>query len=214
MKTNDAVLNCMSRVIEHYQEFLVSLRYKNKKSLDKTWIRNNKAGSYGYVPTRSIAELVEILTTVLSYTTKKLKRENISFLDAGCGVGNILLLAQVVGFHPIHGIELDANTVRLAKKLLGGVDTSRSNYFEPRVINTDLSKYDEYKRYDVIYYYQPLQPRSIPGKKFLSLMRENMNIGAIVIVNGEDPFKKDKRFKNIIRRNKLSIIDGVYEKTR
>ena len=213
MKTDNTLLYYMDDVIKCYQEFMVNIRYKGNKQDDLVWKRNNKIGAYGFVPTKGITELVKILMSVFSYSTKKLKRENISFLDAGCGAGNILLIARVVGFNDVYGIELDVNTIKIAKKLLKHATLPyRKHPGNFHIIKANLLEYDKYKKYDVIYYYQPMRPGDMYMTKFLSLVKENMKIGAIVIVNGADPFYKDKKFRIIRKLGKLHDIDGVYEK--
>ena len=208
MTTNNLLLDHTCDIIECYQKFMVYIRYKDNKNDDLIWNRNKKMSAYGFVPTKHIKELVKILTTTLSYLRKKYNTDSFSFLDAGCGVGNILLMAQIVGFSKVHGIELDPRTVKIARRLLGSMHSS--NF---RIINSDLSKYNKYKNYDVIYYYQPIQPSSKQLMKFLSLMRDNMKIGAIVITNGTNPFCDDRRFKKI-KSVPWWRSDGVYEKMR
>ena len=117
-------------------------------------------------------------------------------------------MAQILGFRKVHGIELDLNTVKIARRLLGCLKSS--NF---RIINADLSRYSRYETYDVMYYYQPLSPNSYQLQSFLSLMRDNMKIGAIVITNGSNPFDGDKRFKKI-KSAPWYRSDGVYEKMR
>lgn len=215
MKADKILLDHMCNVIKCYQEFMVDVRYRGNKYGDPIWKHNKETGAYGFVPTKDIIELIKILITILSYLKKKSGLENISLLDAGCGVGNILLIAKVLGFSDVYGIEFDVNTIKIAKRLSESF-TASYNYSEENfhIIKADLSKYDKYENYDVIYYYQPINPGSKQMGKFLSLVKENMKIGAIVVTNGTNPFKKDKRFRNIIRSVELSNSDGVYEKMR
>ncbi|KKL63401.1 hypothetical protein LCGC14_2175440, partial [marine sediment metagenome] len=124
------------------------------------------------------------------------------FLDAGCGAGNIMLLANCLGFK-VWGIERDEDTIKLAHKLL-------HRYNEPGrgIIKADLVTYKDYGNYDVIYYYQPMR-----GKKmdlFVDALCNQTKVGAIVLAfGGGSQILKDKRFK----QHKAQYV-RIYRKTK
>ena len=199
------LLGDMCEAINHYQEFMVHVRYNGNKFDDPIWKRNTKRGSYGFVPTKgALLEVSRAMEFVLAYLTEKMGRPNFSFLDAGCGAGNILLIANAIGFNELYGIELDDKTVKIANDLLScAIDNSRF-----KIIKANLTKYSKYKNYDVIYYYQPMKHLS----KFLDLLRKNVKVGTIIITNGDNPFREDRKFKKIM--GGVAYQDGVYEKMR
>ena len=204
----DILVDHMSRVIQYYQDYMVKARYPKNKFDDPIWKQNTKLGAYGFVPSRDIIRLTRAFKAVFDYLTKKVNKD-LSFLDAGCGAGNMLLLARSVGFIKVGGIELDGKTARIARKLL----KCAIREYDYKIIRADLTKYDKYKDYNVIYYYQPMQPRYM--SKFLRLLGEGMKVGAVVIANGRhEPFEDDKRFKRILKSLDVLPIDGIYEKVK
>jgi len=93
----------------------------------------------------------------------KIYQPNLTFLELGCGVGNVLRFAKNIGFK-VTGIEIDKNLIQ---------DNTE-------VINMDIQKYptDNYKEYDVIYIYRPLKTGY---DDYINLIIENMKCGSILI---------------------------------
>jgi 2-polyprenyl-3-methyl-5-hydroxy-6-metoxy-1,4-benzoquinol methylase len=201
------LIDHISDVIQYYQDYMVKTRYPKDRYVDPIWKQNNKAGSFGFVPSRGIIQLTRAFKAVFDYLTKRVN-EDLSFLDAGCGVGNMLLLAHSVGFIKVGGIEFDEKTARIARKLL----KCTINEYDYKIVKADLKKYNKYEDYNVIYYYQPLHVNCMP--KFLDLLGRNMKVGAVVIVNGRDPFGEDRKFKRILKSLDVLPIDGIYEKVK
>jgi len=116
MKSDTSEL--MAEVIQHYQNYMAKVRYHKNKCDDPIWKRNNKLGAYGFIPSPRPIAIIKALRATLGYLTKKTGDDDFSFLDAGCGAGNILLFAYAVGFTNVAGIELDEKTVwmRTVKK--------------------------------------------------------------------------------------------------
>lgn len=80
------------------------------------------------------------------------------FLDVGCGIGEKVFLAYVLGvFTQCDGLEYDAQTAAVAEflfKQLGGAEA-----YPLQVIRGDALAFDHYGDYDVIYMYRPLNDR-------------------------------------------------------
>jgi SAM-dependent methyltransferase len=156
-----------------------------------------KNGSYQFVPfpTRSV-----ITQLIKAYDTLYLSNIDsfypfYKFLDAGCGIGNIMLLANQIGFIS-YGLEIDPTTTNFAMK--------RGIEFD-RIIKQNILTYKCYNEYDVIYFYRPI----IDDKKqtkFENRVKDQMKLGAILIpvLQVNKSVKNDKRFKTI------SVENGVY----
>lgn len=209
MKSDTGILiDYMSDIIQYYQDYMVKTRYTKNKFDDPIWKCNTKAGSYGFVPSKGIIGLTRAFKAVFDYLTKRVNGD-LSFLDAGCGIGNMLLIAYSIGFTSVNGVEFDKKTITIARRL---IKHTVYNGHHCKIIKADLTKYDKYGNYDVIYYFQPMHPKHM--YKFLDLLKQDMKIGAIVIANGVDTFQGDKRFKRILKSPGVLPIDGIYEKMR
>jgi len=205
----NVLMDHMSSVIQYYQDYMVKTRYPKNKFEDPIWKRNKETGAYGFVPGKQIIKLTKVFMAVFDYLAKKVS-EDLSFLDAGCGVGNMLLIAYSIGFTSVSGIEFDEKTITIARRLLRHT-VHKEHYC--KIIRADLMEYDEYRDYDVVYYYQPM--RSSHMDKFLGLLKQDMKIGAIVIANGTcHQFGDSRKFKQILKPINISPIDGIYEKVR
>jgi len=93
----------------------------------------------------------------------KIYQPNLTFLELGCGVGNVLRFAKNIGFK-VTGIEIDKNIIQ---------DNTE-------VINMDIQKYpiENYKQYDVIYIYRPLKNGY---NDYINLIIDNMKVGSILM---------------------------------
>ncbi len=184
-----------------YQQFLAHLRYG--PNLEEGVGDKNH---YGFIPNGPDPVIIALIKAM-----DLLKKHNpaprnkyifYKFLDAGCGAGNIMLLANCLRFD-VWGIERDEVTIKLARKLF-----HRSNKPGHGIIKADLVTYKDYGNYDVIYYYQPMY-----GEKmniFVGALYNQMKVGAIVLAfGGGCQIFKDKRFK----RHKSQCIN-VYRKTK
>ena len=129
--------------------------------------------------------------------TKRL--HNPLFLDAGCGIGNIMLIARVAGFE-VAGIEYDPELAKVAKRLTCS-----------HVHVGDIAEYSQYKKYDVIYYYVPITNRD-KMMRFCNRLGKRMRIGAYVIPLGYSRlFRPENGFEQIIYKGLDSDL-RVYRK--
>lgn len=215
---NDRLVNIMENTIQHYQKFLEHLRYNGDRQGDAVWLLNRDEDRYGYWSNRRVVSIITALTTAFSYVIDQRYTTPLAtafsyvtdqryttplLLDAGCGAGNILLLARIIGFDSI-GIEIDKKTARIGRKLLKSSSLSRIT-----IMHKDLATYKQYNIYDVVYYYQPMYPRSNPMEEFLKLLSNGAKIGALIIVDGNDPFENNEHFKLITHKEHLI---PIYEK--
>ena len=164
--------------------------------------------SYSFIPI-STAYVTHQLITAYDHLIKKQKSfsslqttksfpicDPLSFLDAGCGTGNIMLLAFCTGFCPAYGLEVDSAVIKIAKII---------NPLFRSIKKQNIMTYKEYGKYDVVYYYCPFCNKE-KQTKFEERVEDQMKIGALLIANCKMSKKilKDKRF--------CKIESGVFEK--
>jgi len=121
-----------------------------------------------------------------------------TFLDIGCGIGNVLLFAEQVGFD-VYGIEKDQYPFHVASAMLG----------KSRISQDDILNYDRYRDFDVVYYFCPLTDGTMQ-KQFEHQVEDTMRKGAILIAN----YKRSERIKEDPRFSKLNIDLPVWEKIK
>ena len=103
-------------VIGMYQQFLTHLRYGPNHQEPV-----NDKDHFGFIPKGPesvITSLIKAMDLLRKHNPKAHdKYIAYKFLDAGCGAGNMMLLANCLGFE-VWGIERDEDTIKLARKLL------------------------------------------------------------------------------------------------
>lgn len=106
------------------------------------------------------------------------------FIDIGCGIGNILLLAEMMDFE-VFGIEKDTASLTTAKSLLG----------EQCVSQEDIWSFDAIKDYDVVYYFRPFCEKNLQ-LKFEQHVEDSIKPGSILIANRKmsEQIDADERF--------------------
>ena len=187
MTKHDKSLVVACSAIGMYQQFLAHLRYgpNHEEPL-------NDKDHYGFIPNGPepvITSLIKAMDLLKKHNpAPRDKYISYKFLDAGCGAGNIMLLANCLGFD-VWGIERDEVTIKLARKLF-----HRSKKPGHGIIKADLTEYKGYGGYDVIYYYQPMHEKKM--NIFVDALCNQMKVGAVVIAfGGGCQILKDKRFK-------------------
>ena len=120
----------------------------------------------------------------------------INFVDAGCGIGNIMLIARIAGM-VANGIEYDPKLVRRAKKI--------HQYFygynscgKGKVIQGDILKHRSWKNYDIVYFYCPMC-NSKMEKKFEEKMEDEIKVGTFIVphLKASSRFREDPRFARV-----------------
>lgn len=143
-----------------------------------------KSRSFPFIPypPHSVTDQIYVAFRQLGHVWNKYK-----FLDAGCGIGNIMLLANKAGFL-VYGLEIDPTLLTTASKI------NRNMFFSMKKQN--IMTYKDYGEYDVIYYYCPFSCNT-KEKVFEKYVENQMKIGAIIIPNFKQSNKinRDKRFK-------------------
>lgn len=151
-------------------------------------------GRFQFIPA-NLDQILYFLDEIVEYYNKKgISIHSLKFLDAGCGIGNILMIANLMGFNA-YGIEIDSRNIRIAKKL---VTNSYRIRFE--ITKGDILTFKNYSHYDVIYFYYPLYDYE-KQKRFEAKLVNDMKVGAIVMQYGsKDALKNDSRFKHINKK--------------
>lgn len=155
---------------------------------------------YPFVP-KSNYEVIDHFFFLKKYFEKQdIKCFGSKFLDVGCGVGNILLLAHEILEMRVQGIERDEKLSLMAHQFLNGNES---------IFNMDAFNFKLYQDYDVIYYYCPIEKKSLQIK-LESLIEKSMKKGAYLM-----PFLKQNQieddYKTILKFNgKFEEIDENY----
>lgn len=155
-----------------------------------------RAGHYGFVPYDTLH-----ITDGLSAIYHKIDKPRPTFLDIGCGIGNITQIANYIGFEA-HGLEYNTRIYNIALKL-----TSR---YECTIIKGNMLKFERYHKYDVLYYYEPIGNGNLMIKFAEKLARE-MKLGAYVIPQGtRRPFLARKFFQHVAGITNHDIYEKIH----
>lgn len=122
-----------------------------------------------------------------------------SFLDVGCGVGNIMLAAKNVFSNTVHGIEYDEYYVDFCRKITGA-DSRQFN--KMKVFHQDAMNFDKYGEYNIIYFYCPFHDPA-QQKRLEKIIEKQMKVGCIYIpfLKQDRSIEKSKKFERIEFKN-------------
>ncbi len=137
-----------------------------KYSIKEVSLKNKLMKYYEFIPNTSY-EVATILKRLFKTIYKK-KYPHINFLDVGCGPGNILAIASILGYN-VKGIEYETKYKKFVP-----------NRFAYRVLFMDAFDYNKYDSYDVIYFYQPLVQAEAMSK-LLYHMNKTIKVGTYII---------------------------------
>lgn len=153
--------------------------------------------SYNYL----VDQLV-FISEIFSHENK----QHLNFLDAGCGIGNVLFMARHIfndmdysrkRFKNIHGIELDPFAAKMARVMTVS-DTFRNSKDNSarRVFNSDILKFRHYKKYNVVYFYCPIRLSPLQ-KLWEEMLEDTVKVGTFIIPNlkKSNAVTGDERFK-------------------
>jgi hypothetical protein len=129
-------------------------------------------GHFEFIP-RDVSTLIEMFDHLKKHYMYKRSSE-IKFLDCGCGVGNVVLLARMAGFDA-YGVEYDEKTLNAGRTFLKGFGEDG----EKRLFQGDLLTFDKFGDYDILYGYCPLSAGALE-REFEQRLAKQMKIGAMV----------------------------------
>lgn len=191
-------IECINRIIAQY-----NLYFQKKLGSIPGVFKKSNQDHYCFIPSRNFIEVIDILYKV----KEQLCTPPLKFLDCGCGIGNIMLIAEAVGYEA-HGIEYEKATYKIAKDLTSTWNsrTVKGKKKNKSIIHGDVATFKHYADYDVIYYYSPILKHS-KRTQFREKLAGNVKVGSIVISYGGSTY-----FANDIRFKTLPEMYGVYEK--
>lgn len=171
--------------------------FQTRETLKKTI--NDPACEYPFtaMDSRQVFTQLEFVRNYLNQQSVDKNRQT-TFLDIGCGIGNILLFAEQFNFD-VYGLEKDTYPAFIASQLLAA----------DKIFVEDIWSYKNYGQYDVIYYFRPFAARE-PQKKFEKMIEDQLKPSAILIANhkNSDKINQDQRFIQ------LSATLPVWQKTK
>lgn len=127
---------------------------------------NDTTSEYPFVPmdTRQAYDQIKLAQGLVT-------SKNPTFIDVGCGIGNVMLMAELMDFQ-VYGIEKDEYPFKIARKLMG----------KETVAQDDIWQFDRFDQFDVIYYFRPFAEKKLQYK-FEKLMEDSLKPGGILIAN-------------------------------
>lgn len=201
------VMNALVTTFSSLQQY-ASRRIDSENSKLRRKLRRGKAnrseiqekcGSYPFIPHPAYSVLCQLIYT-FNYLKGKYNSRPLSFLDAGCGIGNIMMLAMGVGFDA-HGLEFDPVTIEFARGI---------NPWWQRIREQNILTCNDYGKFDVVYYFCPIA--NVKQEEFEKRVEDQMTVGSLLIANMKrnNGIRKDRRFRYHHRRN----IHSIYEKIK
>jgi len=117
-------------------------------------------------------------------------KPGLSFIDIGCGIGNVMLMAELMDFS-VYGIEKDQVPFEIAAKLLG----------DELVAQDDIWDFRRFNEFDLIYYFRPFSDKKLQTR-FEKLVEDELKPGAILIANRKmgTEIDDDPRFTRLTER--------------
>lgn len=194
-RVNRDLVGVLSGTISHYVSFI-----SKSNNIGGYYKSTRGTNHYGFIPS-SPTSIGETLLRLRHHVDGGWGRHK--FLDIGCGIGNIVLLANILGFDA-YGLEYKKEIYDIAKSLAG-----KNNIFKG-----NMATFEKYSEYDVLYYYEPMcDGRAM--EKFAIKLAKAMKVGAYVIPNGHArTFSGSKEFKliKLMTQNDGRFCHPVYRK--
>jgi len=199
----EAYANMFSSILD-----VARIPYRKKGSPKQ---QRNKDGSYEFIP-HNTTDNVRTFTMLKERLKKEKKWSShkhggpTKFLDAGCGIGNVMLTAQACGLaQTVHGLELFDDTIEQARAFLGLTEDHKNDswsdgrsYTMFKVFKRDIMTFKLYNRYDIIYFYCPFC-NSEMQRELEEHIENSMKIGAVLIRRRRKKpgLSTDPRFKQL-----------------
>lgn len=189
-RNNYVLSNCISCYMRYFKEGMYTIK---EGMYTKRYNKARQKGRFLFIPAAP-DEILHFLNMITKYYSRKGKPINsLKFLDAGCGIGNVLLFFELAGFIT-DGIEIDNKNVKTAKKLVPQ---------NIRITKGDILTFKNYSHYDIIYFYHPFYSIK-KQEEFEAKVANDAKKGALIIAYScTSIFKHDSRFKCINRAKDL-----------
>lgn len=181
MDFNDEKLDIFFNIINRF------VCFSSREAAQAT--QNDTSCEYPFVAMdiRQVFSQLQCARNYLEKNDRRFAEGKTTFLDIGCGIGNILLVAEQFGFD-VYGIEKDPFSFQIAAELIG----------PEKVTQADIWTWDQYGHFDVIYYFRPFSDRE-PQSRFEKLVEEQMREGAVLVANhkNSNAIDQDRRFAKL-----------------
>jgi SAM-dependent methyltransferase len=149
--------------------------------------QNDPECEYPFVAmdTRQVYEQIKFVRELLA-ESRTLERVP-TFLDIGCGIGNVLLFAELMDF-AVSGLEKDPYPCSIATRLLG----------PEQIAQQDIWEYDDYHTFDCIYYFRPFHDGAME-RRFERFIEDQLRPGGVLIANRKMSLdiESDPRFNRL-----------------
>lgn len=130
-------------------------------------------GRYPFIPLSTDYFIKQLNFLLKSGLCKpKGRRKQLTFLDAGCGVGATVCIARKMGFDS-KGIEINPDLIKISSLIFNKKE---------RVEEGDILEYKKYNKFDVIYYYCPFEDSTLE-RKFERIVESKIRRGGVIIAN-------------------------------
>lgn len=144
-------------------------KFQNSKKGEAHADRRRKIGHYPFIM-REMGGVMAMVIHVRKYFGSRTKTPK--FIDCGCGVGNVVLMAHFAGFDA-YGIEYDPVTLQRGRRLFKQFRVNPKKLFRG-----DILEYPNYADYDVIYCYCPMC-NDEKEQAFENKVKLDMKVGAL-----------------------------------
>lgn len=127
---------------------------------------------YSFIPFHNVGFILDLLKVMQHHNKHHPSRRKLRFLDAGCGPGLKVVIAEAMGCMAT-GLEISPTLIKKGKELFS------FNRRHPRLRQGDV-RFHDYGEYDIIFFYAPLRS-STQEKIFEKRIWEQCRVGAYVI---------------------------------
>lgn len=161
---------------------------------------NHSPGAYKFIPFNSgrfkliLEEAIRQALIIQPEAGKNYK--SIKFLDVGCGIGTKLFLAQTLTpLLDVYGLEISKDYAKIAS------DLTREDWLDgpnPNIIVADALTFPDYSKFDIIYFFCPLQDETLENKLEAKIAAD-CKPGCVVmaVYNPSNVWGNTKRFTNL-----------------
>lgn len=191
----------------HLNQFVSATNLRMQKghgaaSIDEGTIRQEKMNcAYPYIPNHA-DEIFSQYIAATVYFEQELGGSLVKFLDAGCGVGNVLSMLLFLNNSfgstaQVKGLELDKSLVTFGNTYLGcNSDCKNANL---PIKEQDITTYTDYSQHNLIYYYCPI--RNVTFQRYFEeYLEDQCDVGTILMPNLKrgQMIRTDHRFKEVV----------------
>lgn len=152
-------------------------RFETGRAGEKFIKKRRKLGHYNFIarPALGLISNLVLLRELMRVEFNKARNyDKPSFLDCGCGVGNVVAYAHFAGFSS-YGVEYDQATLDRGKFILDLFSLKQD-----RLMQGDLLEYDDFGKYDVLYGYCPLSSTE-KERIFEARLMYQAKVGAYIV---------------------------------